>query len=62
VLTAELQDSGLATTLITPGATDTTLWDSVDRRSYPGLPEPSSMLRPAAVAGMVLEAVTRAMA
>jgi len=57
VLTAELKDTGIVTTLIAPGATDTALWDSVDRAANPGLPARESMLRPADVARMVTEAV-----
>ncbi len=57
VLTAELAGSGLQTTLLSPGATDTTLWDGIDREANPGLPERSAMARPADVAREVVEAV-----
>lgn len=57
VLTLELKGTGIRTTLISPTATDTSLWDTIDRRTNPGLPERSSMLRPEDVAASVLSAV-----
>ena len=57
VLTLELKGSGIRTTLISPTATDTSLWDAVDRCANPGLPERSSMLRPEDVALQVIQAV-----
>ena len=59
VLTAELKDTGIVTTLIAPEATDTGIWASVDRSAYPGLPDRASMLKPAAVAAMVVEAIVK---
>jgi short-subunit dehydrogenase len=57
VLDAELKGSGVHATLIEPAATDTPLWDGVDRVRNPGLPERASMLTPAAVADAVLFAL-----
>ena len=57
ILTLELQGTGLRTTLISPAATDTSLWDTVDRRTYPGLPGRTSMLKPKDVAASVLSAI-----
>lgn len=59
VLHAELRGSGVRATLIEPAATDTDLWESVDRDAHPGLPERSAMLDPDAVAAAVLYAVTQ---
>ena len=59
VLHAELRGSGVRATLIEPAATDTDLWDGVDRQAHPGLPERSAMLDPDAVAAAVLYAVTQ---
>ncbi len=57
VLDAELRGSGVRATLVEPAATDTPLWDPVDRAANPALPERSAMLDPAAVAAAVLYAV-----
>jgi NAD(P)-dependent dehydrogenase (short-subunit alcohol dehydrogenase family) len=46
-------------TLISPGATDTTLWDPIDPDGRPDLPNRASMLQPADVADAVLFAATR---
>jgi NADP-dependent 3-hydroxy acid dehydrogenase YdfG len=59
VLDAELKGTGVRSTLIEPAATDTGLWDTVDRANNPGLPLRSAMLAPAAVADAVLYVVTR---
>jgi NADP-dependent 3-hydroxy acid dehydrogenase YdfG len=59
VLDAELRGSGVRATLVEPAATDTALWDSIDRAVHHGLPERTSMLEPAAVAAAVLYAVTQ---
>jgi NADP-dependent 3-hydroxy acid dehydrogenase YdfG len=59
VLAAELRGTGVRTCLVEPAATDTPLWNAIDRAENPGLPEPASMLSPAAVAGAVVHAVTR---
>ncbi len=59
VLDAELRGSGVRATLVEPGATDTPLWDSVDRSRHPGLPPREAMLSVQAVADAVLFALTR---
>jgi NADP-dependent 3-hydroxy acid dehydrogenase YdfG len=59
VLDAELRGTGVRSTLIEPAATDTTLWDGIDRERHGPLPERHAMLAPAAVADAVLYAVTR---
>jgi NADP-dependent 3-hydroxy acid dehydrogenase YdfG len=59
VLDAELRGSGVRSTLIEPAATDTSLWDGIDRERHGPLPERHAMLAPAAVADAVLYAVTR---
>ena len=59
VLDVELKGTGVRATLIEPAATDTELWDSVDREKNPGLPERNQMLDPAAVAEAVLFAIER---
>jgi NADP-dependent 3-hydroxy acid dehydrogenase YdfG len=59
VLDQELKGTGVRSTLVEPAATDTTLWDAVDRDSNPGLPEGSAMLDADAVADAVLFAITR---
>lgn len=59
VLDAELRGSGVRSTLVEPAATDTPLWDAVDRAANPALPERAVMLDPAAVAAAVQYAVTQ---
>ena len=59
VLDAEIRGTGVRATLIEPAATDTQLWDDVDRQRYTELPPRAAMLPPAAVAEAVLHAVTR---
>lgn len=59
VLDAELRGTGVRATLIEPAATDTPLWDGVDRAAHPGLPPRESMLSPDDVADAVLFALTR---
>ena len=49
----------LRTTLISPGPTDTSLWDAVDPDSRSDLPDRQSMLHPADVADAVVFALTR---
>ncbi|HEX9728171.1 MAG TPA: SDR family oxidoreductase [Gemmatimonadales bacterium] len=56
---AEYAGRGVTMTLISPGATDTTLWDAVDPDGRADLPDRSAMLRPEDVADAVLFAVTR---
>lgn len=59
VLHEELKGTGVRCTLVEPAATDTTLWDRVDRAKNPDLPEAGSMLEPDAVADAVLYAISR---
>lgn len=56
VLRAELKGSGIRATLVSPGSTDTSLWDDAGEGDFP----PRSAMLPAdAVADAVLYAVTR---
>lgn len=59
VAALELRPAGVRFTLISPGPTDTALWDDVDPDRRPDLPSRSAMLRPGDVADAVLFAVTR---
>ena len=59
VLAAELRGSGVRATLIEPAATDTELWDAVDRETLTQLPAPAAMLPASAVAQAVLYAVSQ---
>lgn len=59
VLREECAGTGIRTTLVSPAATDTPIWDPVDPDNTPGFPPRASMLRPDDVADAVLWAVTR---
>lgn len=59
VLATELRGSGVRVTLIEPAATDTPLWQDVDRDRFDALPEADAMLRPEDVAEAVRFALTR---
>ena len=59
VLDVELKGTGVRSTLIEPAATDTELWDQIDRERNPGLPRREAMLAPEAVADAVLYVLTR---
>lgn len=59
VLREECAGSGVRTTLVSPAATDTPIWDPVDPDNTPGFPPRASMLRAEDVADAVLWAVTR---
>jgi len=59
VLALELQGSGIAATLVSPGPTDTEVWDPVDPDNRPGFVKRRDMLRPEDVAEAVLFVVTR---
>jgi NADP-dependent 3-hydroxy acid dehydrogenase YdfG len=59
VARTELRGSGVRATLISPGPTDTSLWDAVDTRAKGEFTPRAEMLRPADVADAVLWAVTR---
>ena len=58
-LVAEYRGSGVRITLVSPGPTDTSVWDPVDPDSREGFIPRAGMLRPADVADAVLFAVTR---
>jgi NADP-dependent 3-hydroxy acid dehydrogenase YdfG len=59
VLRAELANSGVRNTLVSPGPVDTPLWDAVDLDNRPGFLPRASMLRADAVAAAVLFVVTQ---
>jgi NADP-dependent 3-hydroxy acid dehydrogenase YdfG len=59
VLRAETRGSGVRATLVSPGATDTALWDALDPDSRSDLPSRAEMLRPEDIAAAVIFAVTR---
>jgi NADP-dependent 3-hydroxy acid dehydrogenase YdfG len=54
VLEVELRGTGVRASLVEPAATDTALWDAVDRDRFSDLPNPSGMLSAEAVAEAVL--------
>ncbi len=60
ILAAELAGSGVRMTLISPGPTDTSLWDPFDPDSRDDLPGRPQMIPPRDVAHAALFAVTRA--
>lgn len=57
VLRAELRGSGVRTTLVSPGPTDTPLWDPLDPDATPGFTPRAEMLSADAVADAVAYAV-----
>ncbi|WP_306520942.1 SDR family oxidoreductase [Gemmatimonas sp.] len=59
VLREECAGTGVRTSLVSPAATDTPIWDPVDPDNTPGFPPRASMLRAEDVADAVLWAVTR---
>ena len=59
VLAEEVRGQGIRTTLISPGATDTRLWDVLDPDARDDLPARSDMLLPVDVAEAVLYAVAQ---
>lgn len=59
VLRLELRGTGVRTTLVAPGPTDTSLWDAHDPDARPGFPPRSAMMRPADVGDAICYAVTR---
>lgn len=59
VLDAEVRGSGVRSTLVEPAATDTAIWEAIDRERHPELPPREAMLSPEAVADAVFYAVTR---
>jgi len=58
-LAAEYRGTGVRLTLVSPGATDTTIWDPVAPERRPGLPSRAAMLRPEDVARAVLFAASQ---
>ena len=58
-LAAEYRGTGVRLTLVSPGATDTTIWDPFAPERRPGFPPRAAMLRPEDVAEAVLFAATR---
>jgi NADP-dependent 3-hydroxy acid dehydrogenase YdfG len=61
VLRSELRGSGVRTSLISPGPTDTPIWDAVERASSAprSFPQRSEMIPPESVASAVLYALTQ---
>jgi NADP-dependent 3-hydroxy acid dehydrogenase YdfG len=59
VLNVELRGTGVRATLIEAAATDTALWEPIDRNKHPDLPPAAALLDPQAVAQAVLYAVTQ---
>jgi NAD(P)-dependent dehydrogenase (short-subunit alcohol dehydrogenase family) len=59
VLVAEYRGTGVRLSLLSPGPTDTAVWDPIDPDHQPHLPDRASMLRPADVAEAVLFLATR---
>jgi NADP-dependent 3-hydroxy acid dehydrogenase YdfG len=59
VLRAELQSTGVRTTLVSPGPVDTPIWDPVNPDARPGFTKRRDMLHAADVAAAVLYAVTQ---
>ena len=59
VMAVELANSGVRTTLVSPGAADTDMWNAIDPDSKPGFRKRKDMMRPEDVAEAVLFAVTR---
>lgn len=59
VMRTELRGSGIRTTLVSPAATDTPIWDAVARAGEGRFPPRSAMLPVEAVADAVLYAVTQ---
>jgi NAD(P)-dependent dehydrogenase (short-subunit alcohol dehydrogenase family) len=58
-LQAEYRGSGVRLTLVSPGPTDTRIWDQVDLEQRPEFTPRSGMLRPGDVAEAILFAATR---
>lgn len=59
VLRAELRGTGVRATLVSPGPTDTALWDPHDPDARPGFTPRAAMLPPEAVADAVAYAITQ---
>lgn len=59
VMRDELRGSGVRVSLVSPGPVDTTIWDAIDPDHRPGFTPRAQMLRPEAVADVVLFVLTR---
>ena len=59
VLRAELKDSGVRVTLVSPGPVDTPLWDPIDPDNRSGFTPRAAMLPAEAVAAAVIYAATQ---
>ena len=59
IMAEELRGSGIRSTLVSPGATDTRLWDSLGPDERSDVPSRAEMLLPTDVADAVLFALTR---
>ena len=59
VLRAELRGTGVRATLVSPGPTDTPLWNEIDPDTRPGFTPRRDMLRASAVADAVRYVLTR---
>ena len=59
VMRAELRGSGVRATLVSPGPTDTSVWDAIDLDARPGFTPCAGMLRPEVVADAIVYASTR---
>ena len=59
ILRAELRDTGVRLTLVSPGPVNTSLWDDIDPDSREGYTPRSRMLPPEAVANAVVYAVSQ---
>jgi len=59
VLEAELRATGVRCSLVSPGPTDTAMWDAVDLDATPGFLPRRAMLSPEDVADAILFVVTR---
>jgi len=59
VMAVEVANTGVRTTLVSPGAVDTDMWNAIDPDSKTGFRKRKDMMRPEDVAEAVLFAVTR---
>jgi NAD(P)-dependent dehydrogenase (short-subunit alcohol dehydrogenase family) len=58
-LVAEYRGTGVRLSLVSPGPTDTAIWDPFDPDHRPGFPARAAMLRPSDVADAILFVATR---
>ncbi len=59
VMRAELRGSRVRATLVSPGPTDTSVWDAIDLDARPSFTPRAGMLRPEVVADAIVYAATR---